>query len=107
MPFFASPPENLALIRNEIHMTGELATPGNENVCSMLVRRIESVLGRMAGYWNGAHFVPETKLARWTCGTPDWSRRAAEELQPRDVDCFPARKGVEDDQRRNRTLCRY
>ena len=37
----------------------------------------------MAGIGNGAYFVPETKLARWTCGTPDWSSQAAEELQPK------------------------
>jgi len=65
-------------------MTGVLATPGDENwvQAACAVRRIGGVLGRAAGIWNGAQLVPETKLARLTCGTPDWSSRAAEEAQP-------------------------
>src|SRR5215470_19875453 len=54
-------------------------------------------MGRMAGTENGAQLVPISKLARLTCGVPDWSSRAAEEFQPRDVDCSPAQKGAGDD----------
>ena len=68
--------EHIAKLPNEIHMTGRLATPGYENGMRVpwVSHRIESVPGRAAGNWNGAPLVPETKLARLTCGTPDWSR---------------------------------
>jgi len=35
-------------------------------------------MGRAAGTENGAQLVPTSKLARLTCGVPDWSSRGSE-----------------------------